>query len=161
MAAPAIRTCYVGSGRKVYVRKEAAPAPLVASESYPGSSYVVGIAIDPANPQTAFVIDASNVYLTKDAGATWTKITGNLMTFDPVVLRSIAYATDVNLRLLVCRHECWRLRRCGAGLFQLEQAWIGTSKRAGLPNGVQCRRSDPRRRNTWARRLDAALQEAP
>ena len=87
---------YVGSGRNVYVRKEAAPAPLVASESYPGSSYVVGIAIDPANPQTAFVIDASNVYLTKDAGATWTKITGNLMTFDPVVLRSIAYATDVN-----------------------------------------------------------------
>jgi len=87
---------YVGSGRKVYVRKEAAPAPLVAAESYPGSSYVVGIAIDPVNPQTAFVIDASNVFLTKDAGATWTKITGNLMTFDPVVLGSIAYATDVN-----------------------------------------------------------------
>jgi hypothetical protein len=86
---------YVGSGNKIYVRTAAKPAPLVASPAYPGTEEVIGIAINPNDPQTAFVIDREKVYRTMDTGATWTDLTGNLPTFDLVSLRSIAYATGL------------------------------------------------------------------
>jgi hypothetical protein len=44
---------YVGAGNRVFVRTAAHPAPLVASAAYPGTAAVVGIAIPPAEPQTA------------------------------------------------------------------------------------------------------------
>ena len=54
--------------------------------AYPGAGttrQVVGIAIDTANGQRAFVVDATNVYRTTDGGGTWTNITGNLLTLAP------------------------------------------------------------------------------
>jgi hypothetical protein len=83
---------YVGSGNKVFIRTAARPAPLVASPAYPGTKEVVGIAIDPNDPMTAFVIDPTKVYRTTDAGASWTDLTGNLESFEPGVLRTVAYA---------------------------------------------------------------------
>ena len=88
---------YVGSGDQVFVRAAAAPAALTASPTYPGSGTgrpVAGIAIDPADPQTAFVVDTTNVYRTDDAGATWDDITGDLATLSPGRLTSIAYSTS-------------------------------------------------------------------
>ena len=82
---------YVGSGSQVFVRTAANPAPLVASASYPGG-FVAGIAIDPADPQTAYVVDTGNVYQTTDAGANWNIITGNLAPLGPGTLRSVAYS---------------------------------------------------------------------
>jgi hypothetical protein len=87
---------YVGSGKKVYIRTAAKPAPLVASPTYPGTGEVVGVAINPNDPQTAFVIDKERVFRTMDAGATWTDLTGNLPAFEPVSLRSIAYAVGAD-----------------------------------------------------------------
>ena len=84
---------YVGSGTRVFVRKAASPAALAASPTYPGTQRVTGIAIDPNNPQIAYVADPSNVYRTADAGTTWAPITGNLLTLSPGTLRSIVFST--------------------------------------------------------------------
>ena len=117
---------YVGSGNKVFIRMAAKPAPLVASPAYPGTKEVVGIAIDPSDPKTAFVIDPTKVYQTTDAGASWTYLTGNLESFEPGVLRSVAYAPGLGDGTLVVgtnagvfatsspRFSEWR--RLGSGL---------------------------------------------
>jgi hypothetical protein len=86
---------YVGAGKDVFVRNAPPPAPLVEAASYPGKA-VAGIAIDPNDPNIAFVIDFANVYRTGDGGATWTKVTGNLSTHNPDILRSVVYSPDIN-----------------------------------------------------------------
>ena len=86
---------YVGAGTQVFVRTAASPAALTASAAYPGTGVVVGIAIDPDHPQTAYVADTTNVYSTTDAGTSWTDITGNLGTLNPGILRSITYSTRI------------------------------------------------------------------
>jgi photosystem II stability/assembly factor-like uncharacterized protein len=87
---------YVGSGRSVFVRTAAHPAPLAVSTAYPGTGSVVGIAVPPAEPQTAYAIDAGKVFRTTDAGATWKDVTNNLLALGGVVLRSVAYCEDLN-----------------------------------------------------------------
>jgi photosystem II stability/assembly factor-like uncharacterized protein len=87
---------YVGSGRQVFVRTAAHPAPLAESAAYPGTGPVVGIAIPPAEPQTAFAIDAGKVFRTTDAGGIWKDVTSNLLALGGVVLRSVAYCEDLN-----------------------------------------------------------------
>jgi hypothetical protein len=84
---------YVGARNRVFVRMAASPAGPTASAGYPGGT-VVGIAVDPNDPRTAYVIDPSKVYRTTDAGGGWTEITGNLATLSPGKLRSIAYSTN-------------------------------------------------------------------
>ena len=83
---------YVGAGTQVWVRTAASPAALTAS-AYAGGE-VVGIAIDPNSPQTAYVLAPDRVYQTTDAGAHWSEITGNLATLKPGRLRSIAFSTN-------------------------------------------------------------------
>lgn len=85
---------YVGSGSQVFVRTAANPAPLTALPTYPGTQNVSGIAIDPNDSQTAFVVDAGSVRQTPDTGAGWNDITGNLPTLSPGNLLSIAYSTS-------------------------------------------------------------------
>ena len=87
---------YVGASKKVFVRAAPPPAPLVEAESYRGTKAIAGIAIDPADPNVAFVMDFANVYRTGDGGATWTTVTGNLKTHDPDILRSVVYSPDIN-----------------------------------------------------------------
>ena len=89
---------YVGVSTQVYVRSAAHPAPLTASPTY-AAGFVRGIALDPGNAQTAFVVGGAGaattrVYQTTDAGATWTNITGNLSGLNPGLLRSVAYTTS-------------------------------------------------------------------
>ena len=86
---------YVGAGTQIFVRTAAHPAALTASATYPGTGFVAGIAIDPNDPQTAYVADTTNVYLTRNAGVSWTNITGNLGTLNPGTLRSIAYSMRI------------------------------------------------------------------
>ena len=88
---------YVGSGDRVFVRTAAAPAALTQSATYPGTGtgrQVAGVTINNTNPQNAFVIDGTNVYRTGDAGASWTNVTGNLLTLTPGTLRSVAVSTS-------------------------------------------------------------------
>ncbi|MBO0800682.1 MAG: hypothetical protein J2P31_17830, partial [Blastocatellia bacterium] len=82
---------------RVWVRTDPPPAPLFQSLTYPGTGSgraVVNLAGDPLNPLTAGVIDTLTVYLTRDAGGTWTDITGNLQSLNPGQLRSIAFVTN-------------------------------------------------------------------
>lgn len=93
---------YVGSGTQVFIRTAAAPAALTQSATYPGTRVVEDIAIHLSTPNTAFVIDSTTVFRTTDAGATWTNVTGNLLTFAPGNLRSIAFSTsDANGSIVV------------------------------------------------------------
>jgi len=89
---------YVGASTQVLVRSGPHPASLIASPTYAGG-LVRGIAIDPGNPQTAFVVggagaSTTRVYRTTGAGATWTNITGNLTALAPGLLRTIAYVSS-------------------------------------------------------------------
>lgn len=79
---------YVGSGSSVLVRTVAA-GPLAAS-AYPGGT-VTGLALNPEDWQEAYAIDATSVFRTTDAGASWTNVTHNLQTFSPGLLRSAAF----------------------------------------------------------------------
>ncbi len=87
---------YIGAGKRVYVRNAPPPAPLVRAASYPGTRAIAGIAIDPNDPNTAFVIDFADVFRTGDGGASWTKVSGNLSSYDPDILRSVIYSPDIN-----------------------------------------------------------------
>lgn len=82
---------YVGAGSQVLVRTAAAPAPLNVSATYPGTGQIADIAIDPGDPQTSYVVDNTNVYLTMNAGTSWTDVTGNLAALDPGDLLSVTY----------------------------------------------------------------------
>ena len=54
-------------------------APLYATPAQPaGAGTITAIVLDPNNWTTAFVTDNTNVYMTINAGASWTPITGNL-----------------------------------------------------------------------------------
>ena len=84
---------YVGSRNDVFVRTG---APLVASVAYSGTGPIVAIAVPPAEPATAYVIDALKVYRTTDAGVSWVDITGGLLTLGGAVLHCVAYCADLD-----------------------------------------------------------------
>jgi hypothetical protein len=83
---------YVGSGNGVFVRA-AAGADLAPSAAYHGG-FVVAIAIDPGDPKSAFVVDLlGHVFRTRNAGATWSDISGNLAVLAPGTHRTLVYNT--------------------------------------------------------------------
>ena len=105
---------YVGSSDQVFVRMAASPAGLTASPGYSGG-VVVGIAIDPKDPNTAYVVDPGRVFRTTDAGNTWAEVTGNLGTFAPGKLRSIAYSTEASAGAIVVGTDAGIFTASGAG----------------------------------------------
>lgn len=78
---------YVGSGSEVFLRTAPAPTPLQPT-AFPGGE-VRDIVLDPGNWAVAYVADPRKVFVTRDAGATWADISGNLRSTD---LRTIAFA---------------------------------------------------------------------
>jgi hypothetical protein len=91
---------YAGVGATVRVRTGAAPAAFTTSATYTGGA-VQGIVIDPDDSQSAYVIDNTRVFETTNAGGGWTEVTGNLGTFTPGTLRSIAYIPNSTNDILV------------------------------------------------------------
>lgn len=87
---------YLGSGHSVFVRMRRTDAP-AKSTAYPGTDRVLDVAIHRDDPRTAFVVDASHVYVTRDAGRSWQDVTGNLPALDPGRLRSVAFSTSRTL----------------------------------------------------------------
>jgi hypothetical protein len=89
-AADNVEILYVGAGSQVLIRDAAAPDALTASATYPGG-FVQGVALDPDDSQSAYVIDNDQVFETTNEGGAWADVTGNLLTLAPGALRSIAY----------------------------------------------------------------------
>lgn len=82
---------YVGSGDSVFIRTVAGGS-LVQSAAFPGTgtgAAVAEIVLDPGDPDAAFVATTTSVFRTEDAGATWSDITGDLLSQD-IVLPLIA-----------------------------------------------------------------------
>ena len=69
---------YVSSGSQIFLRTIAGGTLTVTAALPAGAGNIATIALDPNNWKTAFVTDATNVYMTTDAGAHWSTITGNL-----------------------------------------------------------------------------------
>ena len=113
---------YVGSGSKIYIRTGAHPASLALSVTYPGRDEIIGIALDPDNSKHAFAIDQGKIYRTTTGGAAWSEITGNLPTFNPIILRSIAFISKTNRALTVGTN---------AGVFQSAGPTFSTWQRLG------------------------------
>src|SRR5581483_842562 len=118
---------YVGSGAQVFIRAAASPAALTPAAAYPGG-FVVGIAVNPNDPKTAYVIDPNRVFRTTDSGAAWTNITGNLQTLAPGSLRSITYSTSTTEGAVVIGSDTGVFEALGTGF--LTWSRLGT----GLPN---------------------------
>jgi hypothetical protein len=53
------------------------------------------------NGATAVVIDATTVFLTRDAGASWTDITGDLLSMSSATLRSVALVQNASAEAVV------------------------------------------------------------
>ena len=68
---------YFGSGVTVRVRTTAGGAVAATPTAFPGGT-VQDVFLDSNDWRRAFVCDSTNVYLTPDAGTTWSSITGNL-----------------------------------------------------------------------------------
>ncbi|MGB7324761.1 MAG: Ig-like domain-containing protein, partial [Rubripirellula sp.] len=69
---------WVGSDDDVYVRTVGTNA-LAPTAVDPTSDEVVALTIDPEDWASAFIVDADSVFTTDDVGASWTDITGDLM----------------------------------------------------------------------------------
>lgn len=69
---------YAASGSTVLVRLSGAGAPTATAAAFPGGT-VTDLAIDPSDHLTLFATDSDSVFVTDDAGASWTDITGNLL----------------------------------------------------------------------------------
>ena len=114
---------YVGSGRNVLIRTAAHPAPLVVSASYPGATTVVGIAMMPGDPLTAFAIDSLQIFYTTNVGGQWSNITHNLAALGVTVLRSVTYCSGLGSGAVVVGSN--------SGIFAAERPAFATWTRLG------------------------------
>ncbi len=80
---------YVGAGAQVFVRTVSG-GTLSPAATYPGGT-VVGLAMNPTDWREVIVADASAVFRSTDAGATWSTLTHDLASFDPGPLRSVSF----------------------------------------------------------------------
>jgi photosystem II stability/assembly factor-like uncharacterized protein len=91
---------YVGSGSGVFVRS-AAGGSLAPSAAYHGG-YVAAIGIDPGDPKSAFVVDLlGHVFRTRNAGASWNDISGNLAVLAPGTHRTLVYSTQTKTGAII------------------------------------------------------------
>lgn len=77
---------YYGSGSRFFVRTAAEASALPSSSPFPGSE-IRDIAVSPLDWSMAYVADATGVFVTRDAGASWTNVTSGLV---DASLRSLA-----------------------------------------------------------------------
>lgn len=91
---------YVGSGSRVFVRTTGSNLAQTTG-AFPGGT-VYGVAVDPADLNSVYVIDNSAVYESVDGGANWTDISGNISDGNAGTFRAIAYVAGPGAgRLLV------------------------------------------------------------
>jgi hypothetical protein len=122
-----VELIYVGSGSQVFVRTTAGGNLAPTTGAFPGG-VVRGVAADPANENTIYVIDDDSVFQSVDGGANWTDISGNIAAGGAGTFRSIAYMPDgPNDRIAVGTNQ---------GVFVSRESSFGTwfHLGGGLPN---------------------------
>ncbi len=92
---------YVGAGSQVFVRTTAGGNLAPTPGAFPGGT-VFGVAVDPADENTLYVIDTGAVFQSTDGGTNWTDISGNISEDGAGTFRSIAFIPDgTNSRIAV------------------------------------------------------------
>ena len=87
---------YVGSGKNIFIRNAPPPRP------WSGPRVILEPKLSPESPSTLTTRTrlSSSILPTSigpsDGGATWTKVSGNLSSYDPDILRSVVYSPDIN-----------------------------------------------------------------
>ncbi len=82
---------YVGSANIIYKRTTAG-GPISATAALgAGASTVRAITVDPYNWKTVLAIDNNQVFMSSDAGSTWSDVTGNLTSISSLDFRSLAF----------------------------------------------------------------------
>ena len=117
---------WVGSFSNVFFRSTAGALAPTASD--PTNQTIHDLTIDPDDWATAFVIDQDQVFRTTNSGATWTDITGNLMSIAGASIQSITYVAGAMTDALVVGGNL--------GVFTMLTSAIGTWTEVGsnLPN---------------------------
>jgi photosystem II stability/assembly factor-like uncharacterized protein len=110
---------YIGAST-VFVRLTAG-GPLTDT-SFPGG-FVQDVVIDPADFHRAYAAANFTVFVTPDAGTTWTNVSGNLASLNPGLLRSLEVVAGPSQRLLVLGAD--------HGVFATPAATPGTWQRVG------------------------------
>ncbi|HEX6278026.1 MAG TPA: hypothetical protein VFZ53_33510, partial [Polyangiaceae bacterium] len=91
---------YAAAFGQVFVRLTAG-GPLVQTAATFPTFDADDIVLNPASFQTAYVSGSNNVFVTNNAGASFTDITGNLPSFSPGQLRSIEFIPSAGHGLIV------------------------------------------------------------
>ncbi len=122
---------YAASGSQIFLRSTAG-GTLTATAGQPlGIGTIVSIALDPNNWHRAFVTDGTKVFMTTDAGNTWTNVSGNLNNPSPfntslAVIAGTGAEAGVDALLLGGTGAVFRM------LTSASAAW--TAFGVGLPN---------------------------
>jgi photosystem II stability/assembly factor-like uncharacterized protein len=112
---------YVAASR-VFVRLSAG-APLAPTPT-PFPVFPQDVVIDGADFHRAYVIGQfPRVFVTPDAGSTWTEITGNLQTLNPGLLRAIEFVPGASRGIIVVSGN--------SGVFATTTSALGTWQRVG------------------------------
>lgn len=124
---------YVASGSKIFLRS-AAGGTLTATAAQPaGAGTITAIALDPNDWMTAFVTDNSRVYMTTNAGASWTNVTGT-------GAGALSNAASLNARLAVIPGSGRDAVLFGGtnGVYRMitDAPGVWTAYGAGLPSAV-------------------------
>lgn len=118
---------YVGAGSRVFVRTTAGGNLALTAAAFPGGT-VNGVAVDPANENTLYVIGSASVYQSSDGGASWTNITGDIGADGAGTFRAIAYIPSATVDRLVVGTEAGVLVSFESGF----DSWFQLG--SGLPN---------------------------
>lgn len=92
---------YVGARREIFVRQGPLPSAMTAATPISFTEEVSAVALDPAQPTTAFATTFDSVHRTDDAGQTWADITSDLMAVGGRTIRSAVWCGNVGNGLVV------------------------------------------------------------
>ena len=116
---------YAGSGNNVLVRVSGLGAPTATATQFPGED-ITDLMVNPTSANTLYVLDAASVYMTTDAGANWTNITGNISNS---LMRSLEFIPGASPSIAVGGVG-------GVSLMKISEPGVWNALGSGLPNTI-------------------------
>ena len=142
---------YVANGTNTFYARTTAGGAVAATGALPsGAWYIRDIVMNPADWMNVFAVDDNQVFASNDAGATWSDITGNLLSVSSAEISTIEFVAG-SVALHCGRHALRRVRQQPGGPGELARAGRGAAGRAGLRAGLRRhgRRPGGRHLGTW------------